>query len=163
AVATVVFPLPGTPVTMRIARGSGDRMRTTSAGYAALSAPSVCRRTLRNGHGVTEKPNDLIGNLHGGGTQIDRQRFLARIRFFESVDLVSQQLRGHEMAVTSRQMFGDQVPPAAQIDQSYLRSVADDDLAIGSFECGARDDAGLLLGALFIDPTGHPLEPWQAV
>lgn len=121
------------------------------------------RHTLRNGHRVAEEPNDLLGNLRGGSAQIDRQGVLARIRFFESVDLASQQRRGHEMAVASYQMFGDQVATATQIDQPYLRTVADDDLAIGSFECGGRDDARLLLGALSIDPTSDTLQPWQTV
>ena len=67
------------------------------------------------------------------------------------------------MTVASRQMFGDQVPTAAQIDQPHLRPVADDDLAIGSFERGARDNAWLLPGALPIDPSGHALQPWQAI
>ena len=117
------------------------------------------RRTLRNGHRVAEKPNDLMGNLRGGSAHIDRQRVLARIRFLESVDLASQQRRRHEMAVASRQMFGDQVPTAAKIDQPYFGSVADDDLAIGSFKRGARDDARLLLGALSIDPGRDTLQP----
>jgi hypothetical protein len=60
-------------------------------------------------------------------------------------------------------MFGDQVATAAQIDQPNLRTIADDDLAIGSFERGARDDARLLLGALFIDPSGDTLQPRQTV
>ena len=98
-----------------------------------------------------------------GASHVDRQRILARIRFLERVDLALQQRCGHEMAVASRQMLGDQVATAAQIDQPHLRPVADDDLAIGSFERGARDDARLLLGALPIDPGGHALQPRQAV
>ena len=62
---------------------------------------------------------------------IDRQRILARIRFLERVDLAAQQRRRHEMAVAPRQMLGDQVPTAAQINQPHLRPIADDDLAIG--------------------------------
>ena len=63
------------------------------------------------------------------------------------------------MAVASRQMLGDQVPTAAQIDQPHLRPVTDDDLEIGALERGACDDAGLLLGALSIDLGGDALEP----
>jgi hypothetical protein len=42
---------------------------------------------LDHSYRSTEKPDDLIGNLRGGSTWIDRQRVLTRIRFFESVDL----------------------------------------------------------------------------
>ena len=61
----------------------------------------MCCRALRNGHRVAEKANDLVGNLCAGSAQIDRQRILARVRFFESVDLASQQCGGHKMAVAS--------------------------------------------------------------
>src|SRR6516164_4183104 len=64
----------------------------------------------------TEKPDDLVGDIGRGRSHVDCQRVLTRIRFFESVDLASQQRCGHEMAVTSFQMLGDQVPAAAQID-----------------------------------------------
>ena len=50
---------------------------------------------------LTESCNDLFGDLRGGSAQIDRQRVLARIGFFERVDLASQQLRGHEMTMAS--------------------------------------------------------------
>ena len=94
----------------------------------------LCRNALRNGHRVTEKPNDRVGQLRGGSAQIDCQRVFAGVRFFQGVDLASQQLRGHEMPMASSQMLGDQVSTAAQIDQPYLRTVADDDLTMGSID-----------------------------
>ena len=102
-----------------------------SRANAFLARLMLRRRALRNGRRSTEKPDDLVGDLRGGRARIDRQRILARIRFFERVDLALQQRRGHEMTVASRQMFGDQVPTAAQIDQPHLGPVADNDLAIG--------------------------------
>src|SRR5215468_8709095 len=119
---------------LRRSLGTSDRKRHSHCFFLSAVAPMhsrsfglLCRRALRNGHRVSEKPNDLIGNLRGGSAQIDCQRVLARIRFFESVDLASQQLRGHEMTMASSQMLGDQLSSTAQIDQPRLRSVADDD------------------------------------
>ena len=67
------------------------------------------------------------------------------------------------MAVPAGQVFGDEVPAAAKIDEPDFRPVADDDLAVGSLERRAGDDAGLLLGALPVDPGRDALEPGLAV
>jgi hypothetical protein len=67
------------------------------------------------------------------------------------------------MAVASGQMLSHQVSTAPQIDEPHLRPVADDDLAIGSFERRARDDARLPFGPLSIDPSRHAIEPRQTV
>src|ERR1700738_412182 len=107
--------------------------------------------------GSAEQPNDLLGYLTGWPPHIDGQRIFARIRFLESIDLCSQQACGHEMAVASRQVFGDESSTPAKVDQPCFWPIANDDLAIGSLERGASDDPRLFLGALTVNPGGHAL------
>src|SRR5260370_31611631 len=118
---------------------------------------------LADRSGSAEQPDDLLGDLTGWRSHIDRQWILARIRFLEGIDLAYQQACGHEMAAAPRQVFGDEVSAAAKIDQPYFRPIADDDLAMGSLERGARYDPRLFLGALTVDPGGHALEPRLAI
>src|SRR5882724_5820803 len=113
--------------------------------------------------GRAEYPDDLVGNLTRGGSHIDGQRILVRLRLLKGIDLALEQTRRHEMAVAPRQTLGDQVSTTAKVDQPYFWPSADDGPAIGSLERGARDDARLLLGALAVDPGGHTLEPRLAV
>src|SRR5882724_383272 len=93
--------------------------------------------------GRAEYPDDLVGNLTRGGSHIDGQRILVRLRFLKGVDLALEQTRRHEMAVAPRQALGDEVSAAAQVNEPYFRPIADDDLAIGSLERGASNDPRL--------------------
>src|SRR5262249_43519197 len=121
------------------------------------------RRALADFRGSAQKLNDPVRDLAGRGTDFDGQRVLVGSRFLERIDLALQQAGRHEMAFTSRQMFGDERPAAAKVDEPYFGAIADDDLAIGALERGASDDPRLLPGALAMDAGGYPRQPGLAI
>src|ERR671918_577907 len=131
----------------------------SSPARADSSTRLRARDALADRYGSAERPDDLLGELAGWRSDIDRERILARIRSLKFIERALQQGCGHKMAVAPRQVFGHDVPAAAQIDQPHLRPVADYDLAIGSLERGAGDDPRLFLRALTVDPGGRALEP----
>src|SRR6516225_5536048 len=96
------------------------------------------RRRAANDRRHTKAPNDLLGDPVGRFSRIDCQRVLTWIRFFERIDLTSQQRRGHEMALPPCDMLGHKVEAATKVDQSDLRAIPDDELAIGSLERRSR-------------------------
>src|SRR6185437_16767854 len=64
-----------------------------------------------------EQSNDLVGDLLWRPSHIDGQGIFIGRRLLERVDLALQKAGRHEMAVASRQMLGDDVASAAQIDE----------------------------------------------
>src|SRR2546428_8036584 len=91
-----------------------------------------------------EYPDDLVGNLTRGGSHIDGQRILVRLRFLKGIDLALEQTRRHEMAVAPGQTLGDQVSTTPKVDQPDFWPSDDDGPPIGSLERGASHDARLL-------------------
>src|SRR4029077_14050159 len=89
------------------------RRRSARNSVNPLSFHSILMRWHALHHSGREKPDDLIGNLRGLRAHVDGQRILARIRFFERVDLALQQRRRHEMTVASLQMLGGETAAAA--------------------------------------------------
>src|SRR6516164_8459231 len=121
------------------------------------------RRRAANDSRHTKAPNDLLGDSVGRFSRIDCQRVLTWFRLFERIDLTAQQRRGHEMALPFGNMLGHKVEAATKVDQSDLRAIPDDELAICPLERRARDNPGLLLGALSVDPGCHAFQPRLAV
>src|SRR5260221_7986815 len=104
----------------------------------SFSAPARASCAGVDGCGCAEQADDLLGDLTGRRSDIDGQRILVRIRFLEGIDLALQQACGHEMAVASRQVFGDEVSAAAKLNQPSFRSIPNEDVAVSSLEVGRR-------------------------
>src|SRR5215467_11437930 len=67
------------PVLLRSAR--------TYVNPLSFDSIRVCWHALDHSCRSTEEANDLVGDMGRGRSHVDRQRILARIRFFECIDL----------------------------------------------------------------------------
>src|SRR5260221_309919 len=81
----------------------------------------------------------------------------------EIVELAVEQPRRHEMAMACGETMRDQIGVAFEIDNSYIRAVANDDVAVTTLQCRAGYDPLPALGAPAIDLCGDGLEPGEAI
>src|SRR5262249_6409623 len=97
------------------------------------------------------------------GRDRDDDGVLIGLRLFERGELARKQRRWHEMAVTRGNPARDQVLAPFEIDETHVRALIDENVAIGTLERGAGDDTMIAGFARRVDPGGNGLEPGPAV
>ena len=128
-------------------------------GWASVDFSPFLAFGRPHGRRRAEQANDLLGDLAGRWADVDNQGIFVRSGFLQNVDLTLQQARGHEVTRALGEMVGHDLPAAAKIDHPDFRPITDDDPAIRPLQRGAGNDAGLLAGALAVDPGSHAFEP----
>src|SRR5579872_1838415 len=74
-----------------------------------------------------------------------------------------QQASRHEMFMTNGKTAGNQCFVTLQIDQTNVCAVADQNIAVATLQCGARDDTMCARAARLVDPASDRAEPGPTV
>src|SRR6266849_203365 len=105
------------------------------------------------------KFNDIAGARVG---RHDDRMFLLS-GFLEGRELAVEQRRRHEMSMPQGTSARDQLALALEIDDTYVLSTADQDIAICAFERRTSDHAMAARVSRSFDPGGNSLQPRPSV
>src|SRR5262245_8474675 len=134
---------------------------TSRCGGAGLSRVGDFRR--RRACIYAEPLDDLLHDLTRMRNDRDHDRVFVQLRLFECREFAVEQRGWDGMLVACRQPARDQVLLTLEIDDADIAALANQDIAIGAFECGAGDGAMIPGAPSRVDPGGNAMQPRPAI